>query len=84
MSKILSDHKDSEHFTYSRNWDEIESMLSNAERVKNMHYIKYLEYKEYNDKSKTLYHLRNYKALEGVVKTLRWVLGYINVTTPLK
>jgi len=84
MSKVMSDHSDSEHFSYSRNWDEIESMLSDAERVKNMHYINYLEYKEYKDKDKTLYHLRNYKALEGVVKTLRWVLGDMNIRTPLK
>tara|TARA_R110000851_G_scaffold32096_3_gene86337 strand:+ start:628 stop:882 length:255 start_codon:yes stop_codon:yes gene_type:complete len=83
MSKTLSDHKDSEHFTYSRKWDEIEVMLSKAERVKNMHYTQYLKYKENKNKDKVLYHLRNYKALEGVVKTLRWVLGDMAIRTPL-
>lgn len=84
MSKVLSDHSDSEHFSYSRNWDEIETMLHNAERVKNMHYMNYLRDKNHNNKSETMYHLRNYKALEGVVKTLRWVLGDKEVNTPLK
>ena len=32
MAKSLSDHQDSEHFSYSRTWDEIESMLDKAEK----------------------------------------------------
>ena len=30
-----------------------------------------------------IYHMRNYKALEGVVKSLRWTLGDKDVTNPL-
>jgi len=34
-------------------------------------------------KDKRMYHMRNYKALEGVVKALRWVLGDLNIQHPL-
>jgi len=76
----MSDHQDSEHFSYERTWDEIESMLHKAERVKNMHHTKFLQSRNKKDK---LYHARNFKALEGVCKTLRWTLGDKNVEHPL-
>ena len=30
MAKEMSDHQDSEHFTYDRSWGEIENMLNQA------------------------------------------------------
>jgi hypothetical protein len=77
----MSDHQDSEHFDYNRSWEEIESMLDKAERVKNQLHIKFLNE---SNKKKKLYYARNYKALEGVCKTLRWVLGDKNVDHPLE
>ncbi len=80
MSKPMSDHQDSYHYTYDRSWDEIEEMLAKAERTMHYHHMNFLDAK---NKKKKLYHARNYKALEGVTKTLRWVLGDKDVTHPL-
>jgi len=76
----MSDHNESEHFSYDRSWEDIESMLDRAERVMNMHHSKL---HSASDKKTKLYHARNYKALEGVVKTLRWTLGDKEITHPL-
>ena len=79
-SSGMSDHQDSEHFSYDRSWEEIEGMLAKAERVRNMHHTKFLQSRNKKDK---LYHARNFKALEGVCKTLRWTLGDKDVEHPL-
>jgi len=68
-------------YTYERSWVEIEDMLDRAERLQNQHYM---AIHNTNDKKKKLVHMRNYKALEGVVKSLRWVLGDRRITTPLE
>lgn len=82
MAKELSDHSDSEHFSYNRNWEDIENMLERAEVVMNHHYMEYINTHK-NDKKRKMFHARNYKALQGVVKTLRWCLGDKNVDNPL-
>ena len=80
-TSTLSDHQDSEHFTYDRTWEEIEAMLDKAERTLNHHQY---EMNQYPVKSrKWVAHARNFKALQGVVKTLRWTLGDKNVPHPL-
>ena len=77
----LSDHQDSESFTYDRSWTEIEVMLDRAERKLNYHEM---ELAKYRLKSRMwVQHARNFKALEGVVKTLRWTLGDKNISHPL-
>ena len=70
---------DTEHFTYERSWAEIETMLDKAERKQNWHYMNVQ-----SDKAGRIEHMRNYKALEGVVKSLRWVLGDKDVQHPLE
>ena len=77
----MSDHVDSDHFTYERSWAEIEAMLDRAERLQNHHYTKMHNSKH---KSGRIAHMRNYKALEGVIKALRWVLGDMRVQHPLE
>ena len=77
----MSDHMDSNLFSYNRSWKELEDMLDRAERKMNRHY---LEAHNSSGKQEKVYHMRNYKALQGVVKTLRWVLGDINVRHPLE
>lgn len=78
----MSDHQDSDHFSYERTWDEIESMLDKAERKLNFHELKMSQYRV---KSKQwVFHARNFKALQGVVKTLRWTLGDKNIQHPLE
>tara|TARA_R110000824_G_scaffold103674_5_gene246309 strand:+ start:937 stop:1161 length:225 start_codon:yes stop_codon:yes gene_type:complete len=71
---------DSEHFTYNRTWEEIHTMLDKAERKQNEHYIKMQK----GSKKERIYHMRNYKALEGVTKALRWTLGDVSISTPLE
>ena len=81
MSRDMNDQQDSEHFTYNRTWEEIEDMLDRAERKQNLHYSKM---QKTRNKKKRIEHMRNYKALEGVVKSLRWVLGDKDVEHPLE
>lgn len=81
MGKLLSDHQESNLFSYNRSWDEMENMLDKAERVKNHHQLGMTQYPA---KSKRwVYHARNFKAMQGVVKTLRWCLGDKSVEHPL-
>jgi len=67
-------------FTYERTWAEIQDMLDRAERKQNQHYTVMQKCK----KEERMYHMRNYKALEGVVKSLRWVLGDKTIEHPLE
>ena len=76
----LSDHQETELFTYERSYEEIELMLDRAERKKNQHFTA-LHMCKREDK---IYHMRQFKALEGVVKTLRWVLGDKKIDHPLE
>jgi len=78
----LNDHQDSEHFLYDKSWKEIEDMLDDAERRLNYHLTKIS--RKNISKKQQVYHLRNYKALQGVIKTLRWVLGDISIQDPLE
>lgn len=68
-----------EQYTYNRSWEEIEDMLERAERLQHAHYTKI----QTSSKKERVKHMRNYKALEGVVKSLRWVLGDRRINHPL-
>jgi len=69
--------------TYERTWAEIEDMLDQA--TEKMHQWKawYDTCKEENDKPGMKEAARNHKALEGVVKTLKWTLGEEGISDPL-
>ena len=70
-----------QYYTYARTWEDIEIMLDKAERKLNFHKSKMSQIKI---KSKSwIIHARNYKALEGVIKTLKWTLGDRNIQDPL-
>lgn len=79
----LSDHQDTEHFLYNRSWAEIEEMLDKAENVQNHWLSEYYGHQMEGNKKKMREAARNKKALEGVIKTLRWVLGDMRVKHPL-
>ena len=79
----MSDHQDSEHFTYDRNWDEIENMLDAAERMQNKWINRFYDAQVQGDRRTMKDCARNKKALEGVIKTLRWVLGDKDIKHPL-
>tara|TARA_R100001377_G_C3100170_1_gene78897 strand:- start:210 stop:476 length:267 start_codon:yes stop_codon:yes gene_type:complete len=76
----MNDHQDSESFTYERTWEQIHTMLDRAEKKQNQHFVKM----QHGKKSERVWHMRNYKALEGVVKALRWTLGDKKVDHPLE
>ena len=69
------------HFTYDRSWEQIEAMLDKAERKQNFHSI---EMSKHTSKKEKIFHMRQFKALEGVIKSLRWVLGDKNIQHPLE
>ena len=79
----MSDHQDSEHFSYDREWTEIEQMLDAAERVMNQWVSRFYQAREKDNKILMREAARNKKALEGVIKTLRWTLGDKNIDHPL-
>ena len=68
-------------YMYNRTWEEIEDMLNKAERKQNMHSI---AMQKTNNKEEKISHMRNYKALEGAIKSLRWVLGDRLIEHPLE
>ena len=81
MSRDMNDQQDSEHYTYSRTWEEIEDMLDRAERKQNMH-LSRIQSNQLT-KSQKIKNMRKYKALQGVIKSLRWVLGDMSIEHPL-
>ena len=72
--------KYNQRFTYNRTWEQIEEMLIKAINKQQEHYLAISK----TDKKKRMSHMRNYKALEGVVKSLKWVLGDKDVEHPLE
>ena len=76
----MSDHQDSESFMGVRDEETILTMLDKAERKQNMHYTNMHK----GRKEQRVYHMRNYKALQGVVKALRWALGDKHIEHPLE
>tara|TARA_R100000005_G_C4913363_1_gene150015 strand:+ start:238 stop:450 length:213 start_codon:yes stop_codon:yes gene_type:complete len=67
-------------YAYDKTWAEIEDMLARAIRKQNMH----LQMIQKTGGKERIKHMRNYKALEGVVKSLKWVLGDEDVQHPLE
>jgi len=67
-------------YTYNRSWVEIETMLDKAEKKQNEPYTAM----QSCPKGERMFHMRNYKALEGVVKALKWVLGARGIEHPLE
>ena len=74
----MNDHQDSENFAYDKDWNDILDMLDAAEREQNKHFMLMQRAKSKKLKIK---HMRNYKALQGVINALRWVLGDLHITS---
>ena len=72
----MNDHQDSENFAYDKSWEDILRMLDEAEREQNRHYSLMQRSK---NRSRRIEHMRNYKALGGVIMALRWTLGDLHV-----
>jgi hypothetical protein len=70
--------------TYDRSWDEIESMLADAQNERRQWQFRFDRARKTNDRQTMKDAARNSKALEGVVKTLKWTLGELGIDTPLE
>lgn len=67
----MNDHQDSENFSYNRSWEDIENLLNEAEREQNRRWLQF----QNCPKPLRMQQWNNYKGLEGVINSLRWVLG---------
>lgn len=70
--------------TYERTWEEIESMLAQAEVTRREWQMFYERAKRISNKQAMRDAARNCKALEGVIKTLKWTLGEAGIEHPLE
>lgn len=70
--------------SYERTWDEIESMLESAEDKRREWQMFFERAKRINNRQSMKDAARNCKALEGVIKTLRWTLGEQGIEDPLE
>ena len=70
--------------TYERTWEEIESMLAQAEVTRREWQMFYERAKRISNKQAMKDAARNCKALEGVIKTLKWTLGEAGIEHPLE
>ena len=72
----MSDHQDSESFAYDKTWEQIENLLDEAEREQNRRWTAF----QTCPKPLRQSHWNNYKGLEGVINSLRWVLGDLRMS----
>ncbi len=68
---------------YERTWDEIEEMLNQAIHTRNCWLSRFEKAKQIEDRQVMKDAARNCKALEGVIKTLKWTIGTPGVEDPL-
>lgn len=69
--------------SYDRSWGEIEEMLEKAIARRTQWKQWFEQCREDGDREGMKEAARNHKALDGVIKTLRWTLGEDGVDHPL-
>ena len=62
-------------FQYDKIWEQIEDMLAKARKKQKKWRVWFEQCKINGDREGMKEAARNHKALEGVIKTLRWTLG---------
>jgi hypothetical protein len=70
--------------SYDKTWVEIEDMLNEAVQKKREWEIHFERCQRRGNREGQKEAARNSKALQGVIKTLRWVLGEKGVEHPLE
>ena len=80
----MSDNGSEPVRSYSRTWSEIENMLADAEDRLAQWKNWYEQCRKKGDLDGMKESARNHKALQGVVKTLKWTLGEEGIGTPLE
>jgi hypothetical protein len=73
-----------QNFSYNRSVDEIELMLNSALDKRREWELFFHRAKRMNHRDGMKDAARNCKALEGVVKTLKWTLGEQGIENPLE
>ena len=71
------------HRSYDRSWEEIEQMLQRAESKRQEWKSWFEGCRKNEDRDGMKEAARNHKALDGVVKTLKWTLGEEGISNPL-
>ena len=79
----MSDSSATPHRSYDRTWDEIEQMLERAEVKRKKWKDGFRECRKNGDREGMKEAARNHKALDGVIKTLKWTLGEEGISDPL-
>lgn len=69
--------------TYERTWDEIDDMLNHAIHERNSWISRFEKAQRRGDRQVMKDAARNSKALEGVIKTLKWTIGTPGIDDPL-
>lgn len=81
---MMSESSTAPFRSYERTWDEIEKMLQRAE-IKRMKWKDWFrECRKNGDREGMKEAARNHKALDGVIKTLKWTLGEEGISDPLE
>ena len=80
----MSDNGSEPIRSYNRTWSEIENMLADAEDRLAQWKNWYEQCRKKGDLDGMKESARNHKALQGVVKTLKWTLGEEGIGTPLE
>lgn len=71
-------------FAYNRSWSEIEKMLGRAIDMQKKWRSAFETAQQFNDRGAMKDAARNSKALDGVIKTLRWTLSEEGIEHPLE
>ena len=71
--------KMTKEYTYERTWAQIHTVLDKAEKKQNWHFM--MIQRKDTPKNDKMMHMRNYKALEGVINALKWTLGDRQITS---
>ncbi|MBO57719.1 MAG: hypothetical protein CMA77_01835 [Euryarchaeota archaeon] len=80
----MTEESPSPYRSYDRQWDEIEEMLELAE-TRGLEWQNWFEEcRENGDREGMKEAARNFKALDGVIKCLKWVLGEEGIDHPLE
>ena len=82
-SVLMSDSSATPYRSYERTWDEIEQMLGRAEIKRKKWKDWFRECRKNGDREGMKEAARNHKALDGVIKTLKWTLGEEGISDPL-
>lgn len=81
---MMSESSTAPFRSYERTWDEIEQMLARAEAKRLKWKDWFRDCRKNGDREGMKEAARNHKALDGVIKTLKWTLGEEGISDPLE